>query len=229
MSETTELPDTEWIVVFYPQTCMIRLFPTVEAARQQLSKTGFYTSVYKSPLEFQKRFDHHDLEKIWVTICKNTDWRWPKYAKGPRLEEHDYLVPDCGTEAFTHLLWALIQRVGDRVNRLSVTQTRSKDHYELNLPKMRALVASEDFKKAYPKQCRVIIERMSRYESPYQLESELQRMMKNLLATAQLKTKQDVWLIFQYYRKQLMDDGLFSRGSKEYEGQEDGGEEEMAA
>lgn len=224
MSDDTQLPESEWIVVFYPQTCSIRLFPTLDAARQQLSTSGFFSSVYKAPLDFQKRFDHHQLEAFWTKICKMAEWRWPKYAKGPRISEHDYEIPNLGTEAFTKELWNLIQRVGDRVTRLSVTQTRSKDHYELNLTKMRELVASEDFKKMYPKQCRVIIERMSRYDSPYQLESELQRMMKHLLISGHLKTKQDVWLIFQYYRVQLIKDGLVNRGSEEYEGGE-----EMAA
>ena len=220
MSEDTELTDNEWIVVFYPQTCAVRLFPTIEAARQQLSIAGFVSNVYKSPIDFQRRFDHHQLEKFWVTICKNAEWRWPKYAKGPRLQPQDYEFPDLGTEAFAKELWALIQRVGDRIIRLSTSQTRSKDHYELNLTKMRELVASEDFKKMYPKQCRIIIERLSRYESPYQLESELERMMKNLFISGILKTKQDSWLIFQYYRVQLIKDGLLNRGGEEYEGEE---------
>lgn len=226
MSEPTELPDAEWIVVFYPQTCAIRLFPTLDAARQQLSVAGFYSSVYKAPLDFQKKYDHHQLEAFWTKICKLAEWRWPKYAKGPRLTPQDHEIPDLGTEAFTKELWNLIQRVGDRIIRLSVTQTRSKDHYELNLTKMRELVASEGFKKMYPKQCRVIIERLSRYDSPYQLESELERMMKNLFVSGQIKTKQDIWLIFQYYRVQLIKDGLVTRGSEEYQGDD---EEEMAA
>lgn len=222
-SETQEMVENEWIVSFYPQTCSIRLFPTIEAARQQLSIHGFATNVFKSPLDFQKRFDHFQLEAFWIKIIENSDWRWPRLAKGPRLEDHEREVPDCGTEAFSHLLWSLIQRVGDRVVRLSVSQTRSKDHYELNLQKMRELVKLEGFNKLYPKQCRVIIERLSKYESPYQLESELERMMKNLIVQGTLKTKQDPWLIFQYYRKQLMDDGLFSRGGEgtEYEGELD--------
>lgn len=214
-NETTEMPDNEWIVVFYPQTCAIRLHPTLEAARQHLSIHTFATNVYKSPLDFQKRFDHDDLEGFWTRICALADWRWPKYAKGPRLEHQDYQFPDCGTEAFTKELWALIQRVGDRVVRLSITQTRSKDHYQLNIPKMKALIASENYKKSYPKQCRAIIERMSEYDSPFQLESELERMMKALVVYGKIKTKQDAWLIFQYYRKQLMDDGLFSRGNED--------------
>ncbi len=216
-----ELPDGEWIVVFYHQTCTVRLYPTLAAARQGLAIHTFATNVFKSPVEFQRRYDHFQLEAFWREICKWSDWRWPRLAKGPRLEPKDYEVPDLGTEAFAKELWALMQRTGDRIVRLSSSQTRSKDHYELNLTKMRDRVASEDFKKQYPKQCRIIIERMSRYESPYQLESELERMMKNLVNTAQLKTKQDAWLIFQYYRVQLIKDGLVSRGGEGAEDQEE--------
>lgn len=219
--ETKEMATDEWIVVFYPQTCAIRLYPTLEAARQSLPVSTFYSSVYKSPLDFQKRFDHFQLEAFWAEIIKWSDWRWPRLAKGPRLSDHDRIVPDLDTEGFTKELWALIQRVGDRIIRLSTSQTRSKDHYELNLPKLRDLVASEGFKKAYPKQCRIIIERLSRYESPYQLESELERMMKNLVASGLLRTKQDAWLIMQYYRKQLIDDGLISRGESLDEEEDD--------
>lgn len=212
--EAHEMPADEWIVAFYPQTCAIRLYPTVEAARQQLSIHGFAANVFKSPLDFQRRFDHFQLEAFWTKIIEWSDWRWPRLAAGPRLSDHDRIIPDLGTEAFTQELWKLIQRVGDRVVRLSVSQAKSKDHYELNLPKLRELVASEDFKKAYPKQCRIIIERLSRYESPYQLESELERMMKNLVSSGQLRTKQDAWLLMQYYRPQLIKDGLIIRGDE---------------
>lgn len=226
MSEDHELVSDEWIVVFYPQTSAVRLHPTLEAARQHLSRTGFAINVHKSPMDFQKRYDHATLVKFWKELCKTANWRWPKYAMGPRLTEADLDPPDLGTEAFSKELWNLIQRVGDRVIRLSVAQTKSKDHYELDLKKLRALVEDPTFKDKYPKQCRVIIARMSKYESPYQLEEELQRMMRNLVASAELRTKQDSWLIFQYYRKQLMDDGLFARG-KELATEVETEEEEM--
>lgn len=209
-----ELPDNEWVVVFYPQTGTARLYPTIEAAKQMMSKHGFAVHCYRSPKDFQTRHDHLALEKFWTRLYKTAAWRWPKTARGPMITEADATPPDCDTERFTHEFWEFIQRVGDRVTRLSVTQTRSKDHYFLNLNKLRELVASEDFKGSYPKQCRVIIERLSKYETPYVLEEELERMMRNLLATAQLKTKQDVWLIFQYYRPQLIKDGLIVRGNE---------------
>jgi hypothetical protein len=214
-TEDIPLVEDEWIVVFYPRTSALRLYPTLEAARQQLARTTFATAVYKSPLDFQKRFDHHTLERFWRELYNIATWRWPKYAKGPKLEEVDAIPPNLGTEAFTHELWKFMQRIGDRVIKLSVCQTRSKDHYEINFNKIKSLMADEEkFKDSYPKQCRIIIERLSRYESPYQLEEELQLMMKNLVAFGHLKTKQDSWLIFQYYRKQLMDDGLISRGGE---------------
>lgn len=218
----TELPEDEWVVVFYPQTGALRLHPTVEAAKQHLSKYGFISHCYKSPKDFQTRHDHFALESFWRKIYDNATWRWPKEALGPKIAESDAAPPDCDTERFTHELWSFMQRVGDRVKKLSVAQTRSKDHYFLNLVRMRELISDEEtFKKSYPKQCRVIINRLSKYETPYVLESELERMMLNLLATGQLKTKQDPWLIFQYYRVQLIKDGLVARGNEGQEESED--------
>lgn len=217
----TEMATDEWVVIFYPQTCALRLHPTIDAAKQHMSRIGFAVHCYRSPKDFQIKHDHLSLERYWKGICDNVNWRWPKTAQGPKLTEEDLTPPDCDTERFTRELWALMQRVGDRVKGLSLAQTRSKDHYCLNLNSLKELLLQEDFKKAYPKQCRIIIERLSKYETPYVLEKELERMMLNLVAMGQLKTKQDPWLIFQYYRDRLIKDGLVVRGNEGQEETED--------
>lgn len=222
-----EPDDNEWIVIFYPQTGVIRLHPTLEAAKRHMSKSGFISHHYRSPKDFQARYDHFTLEKFWAMIVKDVQWRWRKTAKGPELTEADLTPPDCDTERLSKELWNLMQRVGDRVRHLTSSQTRAKDHYVLNLTRLRSTVADEaEFKKKYPKQCRIIVERLSAYETPYVLESELERMMNNLVATGKLKTKQNSWLIFQYYRPQLINDGLIVRGN---EGAEESDDEEEAA
>ncbi len=212
MSE--QLVDDEWIVVFYGQTGALRLHPSVDAARQHSVATK---NLYKSPKDFQIRHDHFTLEAFWRKAYEFASWRFSCRTKPTDypLTEADATPPDCDTERFSRELWAFMQKIGDRVTRLSVNQTRSKDHYQIDLKKLRSLIADEAaFKAAYPKQCRIIMERLAKYDSPYQLESELNRMMINLVATAQLRTKQDPWLIFQYYRVQLIKDGFIQRGNE---------------
>lgn len=211
----SELNQNEWVIIFYPRTGALRLHPSVEAAKQHMSVTGFATNCYKSPKDFQVRHDHYALVGFWEKVKKNAAWRWPSSALGPKDEVLESSPPDIDTERFSVELWNFMQKAGDRVTGLSVAQTRSKDHYQLNIEKMKSLMADEEaFKKAYPKQCRVIIERLSKYDSPYQLEKELERMMNSIVAMGLLKTKQDPWLIFQYYRASLIDSGLLVRGNE---------------
>lgn len=213
MSETV-LPDDEWVMVFYPTTGALRLHPSLDAAKHSISRLSWPIHIYKSPLDFQHRFDHLELEKLWAKVYKNVAWRFPRTAVG-KVSEADAIPPDAPTDDFVKLMWAFFQRVGDRVTRLSIQQTRSKDHYELHINKMKALIADEQaYKEKYPKQARIIFTRLAQETTPYILEKDLELMMNGLVALGQLKTKQPAWRIFQYYRPQFIDDGFISRGSE---------------
>lgn len=209
----TVLPPTEWIVVFYPRTGALRLHPSLDAAQHHLSKPAWPLNIYRSPLDFKHRHDHFALEDFWEKVYKNCLWRFPKYAIGT-LEEWEPRGPDLPTEEFSYKLWEFFQAVGDRVAKLSIHQTKSRFHYELHLDKMKRLVYDEvEFKNTYNKQQRAIFSRLCEFPSPYLLEDEIRKMMFELVAARRLKTKQDPWLIFQYYRPQFIKDGFISRGS----------------
>lgn len=220
--EENELPENEWIVVFYPQTCALRLHPTLDAAKQHISRHAWPLYIFKSPRDFQLRFDHFQLEKFWRGINENVTWRPSSHALGPFLPE-DATPPDLPTEQFCKELWQYMQRVGDRVVRLFITKTKSKEHYELKLDKMKALIAdTEVFKKTYPKQARLILEALSNQPSPYMLEADIEKLMNFLVAQGKIKTKQPAWRLMQFYRPQFIKDGYILRGQEDtYEEDED--------
>ncbi len=202
----------EWVVVFYPPTGATRLLPNLDLVSTFVARSSTSPHVFKSPIDFQRRFDHLELEKMWKNVFKHPEGiGWPNTAIGPLPTDDEKTPPDCDTETLTRELWHLLQRVGDRIYRVVPVQTRPKECYDVNLDLIQNLEASDDFKKAYPKQCRVIISALKKV-GPTPLERQLKDMMLNLVATGQLKTKQDPWLIMQFYRKKLIDAGIISRG-----------------
>lgn len=211
--DTTVLSPNEWIVVFYPTTGALRLHPSLDAAKHSISPHSWPLHIYRSPLDFKHRHDHFALERFWNLVYKNCLWRMPRLALG-NLEDWEPQGPDLPTEEFSYKLWEFFQAVGDRVTKLSIHKTKSRFHYELHLDKMRKLASDEVlFKQTYNKQQRVIFTRLCQMQSPYMMEIDLKKMMLELLASRLLKTKQDSWLIFQYYRPQFIKDGFISRGS----------------
>jgi hypothetical protein len=106
-----------------------------------------------------------------------------------------------------------MERVGDRVLRLSTQHVRSKEHYEVKQKEIFVLMGDVKlFNDSYPKQARIILDTLARQESPYILEADLMKLMNYLVVQGKLKTKQDSWRIFQYYRPQFLDAGLLVRG-----------------
>ena len=124
------LPVDEWVVVFYPRTCALRLHPNLHAAQTHLSKNSWPIHIYRSYNDLRLRHDHFDLEKFWRGIYEEITGKFglPKYSLAksnggihPEWEQ----VPDLPTETFARELWNFMQKVGDRVIRLSVNHVRS--------------------------------------------------------------------------------------------------------
>lgn len=214
-SNFESLIQSEWVIVFYPTTCALRLHPTLHAAQASIAKLSWPIHIYRSPADFRLRHDHLALERFWRGLYAATmKFGLPKYATGT-ISEHDATPPDLPTEAFCKSLWDLMERVGDRVIRLSTQFVRSKEHYEVVGKKIQDLMADEElFRDSYPKQARIILDALNRQESPYLLEADLMKLMNHLVAQGKLKTKQDSWRIFQYYRPQFIDNGLLVRGDE---------------
>src|SRR5690606_2814735 len=114
-----ELPRDEWVVIFYKQTGVIRLCPTLDFAKHTVTSPHMFNIIYKSPRDFHQRHDHHALENFWRMVHKNATWRVPKTATGS-LDSYEETPPDLGTEEFCRRLWQFMQDVGDRLAKATV-------------------------------------------------------------------------------------------------------------
>lgn len=210
-----ELPLNEWVVIFYPQTGTVRLCPTLDVAKEMVSASTAAKHLYRSPGDFRQRHDHHTLEKFWQAARKNAAFYLPKSATG-NVDSHDETPPDTDTETFAKLLWRLLQDVGDRVRAPQQTQL-TKEHYELKRAEMQSLADDEaEFKERYNNQARKIFRALLDSGKQFLLEDEIRHIVLGLVVRRELKTKQDPWVVFQYYRPQFIRDGFILRGGSSY-------------
>lgn len=207
-----ELPLREWVVIFYPTTGAARLCPTLDFAKNiAASVTTFNKHVYRSPRDFQVRHDHATLESCWRRLHKTVSWQMSGSAIG-KIEDYSPEPPDCGTEAFSKLLWEFIQDVGDRLSAPRMVSDKTKEHYELKLGLMRDAVENGTVADTYNKQARTVFHALLNSGKQFLSESEIKQLIYRLVADRQLKTKQEPWVIFQYYRPQFIKDGYVIRG-----------------
>jgi hypothetical protein len=213
---TESLPVKEWIVIFYPQTGAARLCPSVDFAQNIVSsKSAFAQHVYRSPNDFRVRHDHVKLETCWKLLHKSASWQLPKTAIG-KLEDYDPEPPDCGTEEFAKRFWEFVQDVGDRLStpRMAV-MGNPKENYQLRVVEMTKLSGDEEaFKNKYNKQARTVFRALLDTGKEFLTEEEIKKAIYRLVAERALKTKQEPWVIFQYYRPQFIKDGYVVRGRK---------------
>lgn len=208
-----ELPLREWAVIFYPQTGAARLCPTLDFAKNTVtSDSSFYSHVYKSPRDFRQRHDHAFLEKCWRELHKSVSWRFPKTAVGS-LEDYSPEPPDTDTENFVNLLWDFIQDVGDRLTAPRMEASKTKENYEIKMDAVADLVADEErFKNTYNKQARTVLLALFNNQEQFLSEEQIKRIIFQLVAERELKTRQKPWVVFQYYRPQFIKDGFIVRG-----------------
>lgn len=210
---SSELPLNEWVVIFYPQTGATRLCPSLDFAQNiTTSKASFLSNVYKSPRDFRARHDHHFLEKCWTVAYKNAAWSFPKTATGI-LDDYSEVPPDMGTEEFTEQLWKLLQDVGDRLSTPRISTDKSKEHYEIKMGLVGKIISDEElFKKKYNNQARTVLLALYNKNEEFLDETQIKKLIYDLVANRSLKTRQKPWVIFQYYRPLFIKDGLIVRG-----------------
>lgn len=212
---TEQLPLKEWIIIFYPQTGATRLCPSLDFAQNIVGQKSFLQNGYKSPNDFRVKHDHTKLEDCWRKAHKHHAWSFPKTAIGS-LEDYSPEPPDCGTEEFARRFWEFLQDVGDRLTRpRDQVMGKPKENYQLRVVDMRNLVAdTEAFKEKYNKQARIVFQCLLDTDKEFLTEEEIKKAIYGLVATRTLKTKQEPWVIFQYYRPQFIKDGYVLRGGK---------------
>lgn len=222
-----QLPINEWVVIFYPQTGAARLCPSLDFAQNVVtSASTFHKHVYKSPNDFRVRHDHAQLENSWRALHKTSSWKLPKTALG-KVEDYSSEPPDVDTETFSKLFWEFLQNVGDRMSapRMSV-MVNPKENYQLRVGEMTKLANDEEaFKEKYNKQARTVFLALLNNGKEFLTEEEIKKIIYRLVADRTLKTKQEPWVIFQYYRPQFIKDGYVLRGRvpKTSRKEEDGG------
>jgi hypothetical protein len=218
------MTDENWVAVLYPQTGALRLYPGLSVAKTHVSAATLTRYSFRSPVELQRLYAHDGLENLWRKIFEHPVWGWPKSAAGPLPTDADREPPDLSSESLARELWDLVMRVGDRVVRVSAGQASPKSHYYLNRETLAQVVDGNV--TGYPKQARVIATALYDLGVTYVEEDALRKMMLRLTTSGQLKTKQEPWLIFQFYRAKMIKDGLFSRGAQDDQDSDDNQDQE---
>lgn len=202
------------VAVIYPQTGALRVYANMALAKMHVAPSELARYGMRSALDLKRTFAHDRLEVIWRKLFDHMVWGMPKSAVGPAPTGLDLDPPDCGTDLLADQLWDLMLRVGDRINQVTTTQRQSREEYQIYHDKIRALLADEEAAKAYPKQCKQIMSALLDVKEEFVHESRLKKMMSELVVYGGLRTKQDPFLIFMFYRKRLIDGGLLSRGGE---------------
>ncbi len=207
-----ELPTKEWVVVFYPQTGATRLCPTADFAKNFVGANGFKSSAYLSPDDFRRRFDHVALERCWRQAHKHASWQMPKTAIG-RIEDYSETPPDTDTATFVKKLWEFLQDIGDRVSTPQMkVEVKAKENYELKLGRMKDDLENGTVDQIYNKQARTVFVALLENGRQFLTEEDIKKLIYSLVAERKLLTKQEPWVIFQYYRPQFIKDGYVIRG-----------------
>lgn len=129
------------------------------------------------------------------------------------MEDYNKVPPDTDTETFVKLLWEFLQDVGDRLHTPRMESTKTKENYELKLGDMNDLASDkEKFKEQYNNQARIVFTALLENGKQFLNEEEIKKIILTLVAKRALKTRQEPWVIFQYYRPQFIKDGFIVRG-----------------
>src|SRR5690606_7036716 len=105
-----------------------------------------------------------------------------------------------------------MQDVGDRLAKATVRGDQGKDHHEIKLGLINDLVESGEIKSKYNKQAGILLRALLDNGKQFLLEEEIKKMILGLVVSRELKTKQEPWVVWQYYRPQFIKDGYVLRG-----------------
>jgi hypothetical protein len=110
-------------------------------------------------------------------------------------------------------LWNIAIERGDHVKTLNPGRSalnEDKDAYRHYPNLLKDKKQTFDW---YPKQARIILETIIRSLPERFLEEDIRQVITNLVASGKLKTKQDPFYVFQYYRPRFIEDGFLTRGA----------------
>lgn len=176
----------------------VSIYPSREHALQRYSQLTVDRYAFYSEEDIRNYFVEWELDHILICLP-------PLYDPMPE-------VPDTGDKALD--VWELFKKVGDYCGFKTVTKaagTKPKENYLISLDAIAIAKAAGYY--TYPRQAQIILDTLLAAGQSYYREAELNALMHDLVARRIIKTRQDPWRIFQFYRPQFIDAQLIERGS----------------
>ena len=218
---------SQWVVALFPKNkeksfYSVRLFKTVDHAGAHYGKSSRTRLLYVSAGEMEHRLTPAKLQEylrdITVQFSDETEqYRSSAIRKDRALtlveDSSDELVRLGNREALAKGLWTICHLIGDQVFGLP-DSPENEDKFKICLDKLTENDGAIWAKLA--KQAKVLCQALIDLNEPVATEEELHQMVKHLVKSAKLKTKQDPVLIWKYYASYLGDLGLIYYPSKRH-------------
>lgn len=177
-------------VLIFPES--VRIFNSRTQAENWYSrKTASY--VLESVKDLDKQYYDYQLEQIEENLVRLYGNTSTSNSRNQRI-------------------WDMAISNGDRVQkpRPGIIPS-SKKQYTFHLTVYQE---EKHVRDLYPKQARIILDGLAKGLDLGFHDDDVRALIINLVATQQLKTKQEPFRLFQYYRPRYIEDGFLSRGDQ---------------
>lgn len=218
-----ERDERDW-VVFYcratsPMNFSVRLFPTLDRARMYYGNTC--KNLCESPEDLAYKFGGTEMLEAFreLRTRKAANSSLLKGSEGPHCEDvdDDY---EFNRGKIAQALWDLIQDVADRVHGINlINEMEDEEMFVIRLDRM-ASAAGLEVIGGYSGQKKIVAMGLVDFGKSKATEIELTEMMRGLVSSGKLKTKQDPMRIFRYYAPELGDDGFLFYPGKRHKSEE---------
>lgn len=206
-------PDGDWVVVYFKETCVVRLFQNLEMVAKWYNWTTYQANVFVNFRHFAAQLTTGELGRIYDTLNERPALKTSLRVDVPRLPPRD--ANATGLDLSRHV-WALCQQVGDRIqgHKLAAHNADThRDKYAINLNLLKS-GESQAIIENLPKQARIIALALAMAERMSYSEDELNGFARDLILTGQLKTKQNAFRVVRYYAPVLAELGFMSYDSR---------------
>lgn len=203
--------DDNWAVVYFDETMVVRLFPTLELPGRWYSWSIYRKNVLVNHEQLSAKFTGTRLVTIYNHLRGSVSRKLDKPVE-PALDEEWISKP----LIVSQLIWKQFQIIGDRITRNPQTNPMNQidaDKYNVRVDLLKSVDRAGDI-KALAKQARIIAEALAENEKTTYTEPELESFARDLAFSGKLKTKQDPSRVVKYYCPQLADMGFMTYPTK---------------
>lgn len=185
-------------LIFFPETGVARKFRSYDQAQEHYPGHDVLAGPIAVPLDaveywYEQLFDwavDRDSLRVGTSQATSADGR---HHPSPSNLDH----PKTSREAF----WRLAESVADTVS------FKKKDGYMVNLARCDSLLANREL-EVLPTQAWSIVEFFAEERRDYYTRDEMRRLCNTVAFLVKVKTRQDPWRIFRYYRPTLTHIGV---------------------